>query len=66
MATSIVELKIVGEKIVAVAEPVVNKESWRAWVERGRRHDGATVRKLRLAAVAAFVMGLGVYFLVLR
>jgi hypothetical protein len=66
MAISLVEPVEPEAAATAVVEPVVNEESWLAWVERGKRDQQATNRKLRLAAVAAFLVGLGVYFLALR
>lgn len=30
---------------------------WAAWVERGRQHDRAVTRKLRIALLAAVVVG---------
>jgi hypothetical protein len=31
---------------------------WAAWIERGRQHDFAVKRKVRIASLAAAIMGL--------
>jgi len=45
--------------------PLANQEvdsssdaRWAAWIERGRRHDLAVKRKLRIALLGAVVVGL--------
>ena len=49
---------------VSEVEPVVNEEIWNAWVEKGRRREAATNRKLKSflgIAVVLLVLG-GTYY----
>ena len=43
-----------------VDEPVVDEQIWRAWVQKGRRREEETVRKMRLVAgVVVILLALG-------
>jgi hypothetical protein len=47
-----------------VQEPVVNEELWRAWVKRGRLHEQAAGRKLKLGlGIVLVALAVGFYFL---
>jgi hypothetical protein len=39
-----------------VDEVVVNEEIWRAWVQKGRRNEQATVRKMKLVGGIVLIM----------
>lgn len=40
-----------------VEEVVLSEERWRAWVEKGRRHDREVARKVRIAFGVLVVVG---------
>jgi hypothetical protein len=55
----------VGEPSPSLPAPQANPQSdssfdarWAAWIERGRQHDVAVKRKLRIALLAAAVVAL--------
>ena len=44
-------------------EPVVNEEVWRAWVKKGRLHEQAAGRKLKLGlGIVLVALAVGFYF----
>jgi hypothetical protein len=44
------------EKFSEDQNDVISAERWRAWEAKGKRHDQAVARKIRLLAVVLIVM----------
>ena len=54
---------------VSETEPAVNEEIWNAWVQKGRRNEAATNRKLKAFirfVVVLLALGGAYYRLVIR
>jgi hypothetical protein len=50
-------------------QPAVNEEIWRAWVQKGKRHERVAASRLKVFAAVIFlalVLGGVAYFLVTR
>jgi len=57
---------LVDNREVLVQEPVVNEETWRAWVKKGRLHEQAAARKFKIAGIVVAVLALGSTFYWMR